>query len=362
MANDAVEITGVPVFASANAGTRTITQGSLALTGASAGNYTLSWTNGSGTISQAPLTVRANNDARFVVGESDTTNYAGVSYSGFVHGETANGVFGAGAASVTRSDTGPDGNPAGVNTLAGTYTGALTPLITPGAEYTTSANNYEISYLPGNYTIVPAENLLVKVAPVSGVYGDVATYTVEAAYLQKDTNTKVTFVAGSTSGPTYTVTGNAVSMNDGAGGTASFSLVPLSAAYSTANKLKVGSYQIGDTGLLIGGTNFTALTVVGSQEVTPKSLTWAPTTAANKVYDGTTGVASLPLTLTPVQPTPVRRTLWLRATSCSVPVRPAITTSPTSMARFRLTSEPLPSQPMTRAGSMAWPPTPVPAT
>ncbi|MCX7627176.1 MAG: YDG domain-containing protein, partial [Methylophilaceae bacterium] len=53
--SDEVTVTGAPVFDSKNAGSRSILQGSLALAGAAAGNYTLSWTNGSGTITPRTL-------------------------------------------------------------------------------------------------------------------------------------------------------------------------------------------------------------------------------------------------------------------------------------------------------------------
>ena len=63
---DAITLTGVPVYSSANAGSRSILQGSVALAGTDAGNYNLSWSNGSGTINKAPLTVTVNADTKFV--------------------------------------------------------------------------------------------------------------------------------------------------------------------------------------------------------------------------------------------------------------------------------------------------------
>ena len=74
---DTVTISGTPVYASANVGSRAIQIGSLALSGADANNYSLNWTDGSGSISQADLTISTNNDAKFVT-HSDTSNFAGV--------------------------------------------------------------------------------------------------------------------------------------------------------------------------------------------------------------------------------------------------------------------------------------------
>lgn len=77
ISGDTVTTTGAPVFTSANVArvgglvsgavtTQNIQQGTVALSGTDAGNYSLSWTNGSGTINPATLTVMANNEARFV--------------------------------------------------------------------------------------------------------------------------------------------------------------------------------------------------------------------------------------------------------------------------------------------------------
>jgi mucin-19 len=54
--NGGLVITGTPVFSSANAGTVTVDQGSVLLTGTRAGNYRLVWTAPNATITKAPLT------------------------------------------------------------------------------------------------------------------------------------------------------------------------------------------------------------------------------------------------------------------------------------------------------------------
>ena len=65
-------------------------------------------------ITRADLQIRANNDAKFVL-QDDVAGYAGVSYSGFVGGETAADL--AGTLQVTRNNAGTD--------LAAVYPSAL---------------------------------------------------------------------------------------------------------------------------------------------------------------------------------------------------------------------------------------------
>ncbi|MBD8052046.1 beta strand repeat-containing protein, partial [Limnohabitans radicicola] len=77
-------------FASANvANGIAVTVAGNALAGASAANYTLSQPTGlSANITPAPLTVTANADSK-IIGQSDAAGYGGVSYSGFVAGQSA---------------------------------------------------------------------------------------------------------------------------------------------------------------------------------------------------------------------------------------------------------------------------------
>ena len=56
-------LAGRPVFSTADAGTVTVDQGSVQLTGTRAANYRLVWVGASATITPAPLTVTANDDA-----------------------------------------------------------------------------------------------------------------------------------------------------------------------------------------------------------------------------------------------------------------------------------------------------------
>ena len=276
VSGDILTLNGAPVFASADAGAQAIQQGTVALSGANAGNYSLAWTNGIGTISKAPLTVRANDDANFVTQVvAGTAVFNSVAYSGFVNGETS-AVLG-GAATITRS---------GTQTTAGTYNGVLLPA-------GLTAANYDISYVAGSYTIVPANQLLVTVGNAATSYGTAATYGVTGAkYLASD-NTTIVDLTGNVS-----ATGNAITINDGVYGAASFTLAPSGALYSTANLLRVGNYALGANNVVETHANFSnTLTIVGSHTVSQKAVT-AAASGIGKVYDGTTAMNGVTMDLT----------------------------------------------------------------
>ena len=249
------------------------------------GNYNLTFVDGAMVINKAALTVRANNDARFVT-QSDATGFAGVSYSGWVGGESPT-VLG-GSAVVTRSASGPDGNTGASNVSEGSYTGVLT------ATGLTS-NNYTISYAPGNYTVVPVDQLLVKVTPAASTYGTAASYSVaEAKYLNR--SHVISDLTGN-----VTRSGNTFTVSDGAGGSATFTISPVNAVTSGAGQLAAGSYALAATGANVVSNNFSNnLTLVGSQSVMAVPVTAVP--SISKVYDGTTTISSQAVPVTGALP------------------------------------------------------------
>ena len=247
--------------------------------GGKASNYTLSSTSATTTaiISPATLTVRANDDAKFVT-KSDPTFT--VSYSGFVNGETTS-IFSAPNSAPVAVRSG-----AGTVELAGTYAGALT--ITGGL-----ANNYTISPVAGSFTIVPAGQLLVRVSNVRNDYGSTTTYAVsEAKYLSLSDNT--TIVDLTSSKVPSGVNNNTITLTDGSSGTAEFTLGPLSPLLSTAGQLKVGIFQVGATSITETSGNFNdTINVVGAHQVDRKPLTPTVTSSTTKIYDGTTAMTGL---------------------------------------------------------------------
>lgn len=133
--------------AASGAGSYAITQGTLGLTAAGASNYTLSFTQGSLSVTKASLTVRANNATRRV-GESNPAFTA--SYSGFVNGQGPAALGG----SLTFSTTATAASP------AGTYD------IVPGG---LTSSNYAITFVKGTLTVLePAEAIRIFYLPFIG--------------------------------------------------------------------------------------------------------------------------------------------------------------------------------------------------
>jgi autotransporter-associated beta strand protein len=278
---DTVVVSGSALYSSANAGAQAIVQGSVVLSGADAANYSLSWTDGSGIINKAPLTITANNDAKFVT-TADRAGYAGVKYSGFVAGQQA-GVLG-GSLVLSRS---------GTDSAAGIYNSVITA---SGL----TANNYDITYVAGDYTIVPADSLLVRVNNTASIYGADTGYTLASVSYLDDSagaGNEVEVVLGAGTGTVAIDSANTVTVQDGAGAQAVFTLTAASSAYSSANHLKVGGHTLQATATSItGGANFSNnLVIVGSHQVSAKGLTVGMPASASKVYDGSTAVSSLQL-------------------------------------------------------------------
>ena len=111
--------------------------GVITASGQTSTNYTITYAAGSLTITPAALTITASGVSR-VYGASDPT--LGVTYSGFVNGETS--IVLGGTASFVDSKAAP-------TTAVGSYTSVIT------ASGQTSPN-YTITYVAGNLTVTPA--------------------------------------------------------------------------------------------------------------------------------------------------------------------------------------------------------------
>ncbi len=125
--------------------------GVITASGQTSTNYTISYVAGNLTVTPAALTITASSVSR-VYGASDPT--LGVTYSGFVNGETSS-VLG-GTLSEVDSKAAP-------TTVVGSYTG----VITASGQ---TATNYTITYVAGNLTVTPAA-LTITANGVSRVYG-----------------------------------------------------------------------------------------------------------------------------------------------------------------------------------------------
>ena len=260
------------VYANKNAGTnKQVMLSSVTINDDNGGNnYTVGKLDvNTGVINKAPLTVTVVSDARFVT-QTDAPGYAGVVYNGFVGGETALVLT---TGNITRSNAGVNG--------ALQYTGVL-----QAAGW--QSNNYNISYNTGDYTIVGAHTLLVRVPTVTTTYGTAATYTPTAQYLDGNNNTIVTL--------NPVMTGNAFSVSDGAGGSASLSINAANATLSNSSHVQAGGYNLQAGNVVKTGDNFQNLVMTGGLTVNPKilnsNLGVQPIT---KVYDGSASISNLGL-------------------------------------------------------------------
>jgi len=134
---DTVTLGGTGGLASADTGTNALTSfGTLSLDNGAGTNYTLAGATGAMIITNTPLVITANDDSKTYDGTAYTTNN-GVTYVGFVNGETNTDLTGS-------------------LTFAGTSQGATTVgsyLITPSGY---SSADYLISYVSGTLTVSQA--------------------------------------------------------------------------------------------------------------------------------------------------------------------------------------------------------------
>jgi filamentous hemagglutinin family protein len=227
----------------------------------------------SAAIAQAPLSIIANDDTKIIT-QSDAAGYNGASFSGFVNGESAADL--SGSLTITRSNTGTES--------AGTYAGVLTPTgLTSG--------NYAITFVNGDYQILPAQQLLIRIQNLENDYGSAAGYVVASAeYLDDGGATIHTLTPTAQSGNTYT-------FSDGLGGGVTFTIAPENGTLSGAGYLAAGNYSLTGSNASIAGNNFIGLNYAGNQTVNRVGL--APSASGvTKVYDGTTAMSGLMLDVT----------------------------------------------------------------
>ena len=268
----------------------------MTLGGALASNYEINssanstpstTTTNTVSLTRAPLTITAVNDAKFVTqtdtqGSSSNCNpspcvggYAGLLVNGLLAGETITVL--SSSPTITRTN-------ASVNSH-GEYLGVLMPT-------GFSSSNYSLSYVAGNYTIVPADTLLVKVAAVTTTYGSSPNYSgkVTAQYLRSG-NILVDLTPG--------ISNSDISVDDGAGTTANFTLRGLGVTTSSSGKANVGQYNIEASNTIVNGTNFSNnLVVTGSLKINPLTLTATDlVSGVSKTYDGNDRITNIPLNI-----------------------------------------------------------------
>jgi len=275
-------------FDSANAGSRTLTvdTGYAINDGNGGNNYTVSFNTASGTIAPVALTIAANNDA-LTYNAAAYSGGNGVTYSGFVNGETQ-AVLG------------------GALSYAGSAQGAINVgsyAITPGG---LTSGNYTISYVDGSLSISPAA-LLLSASPDARSY-DATTGSTAAVGITglQGTDSIIglaqSFDSANAGSRTLTVD-TGYTINDGNGGanyavtltnasgsitpaaaTITYTANPTSSAYGDAPGVLTGTESASGlfgsdslatvtTGTALYSTSVNGLSGVGSYAVTGSGLT-----------------------------------------------------------------------------------------
>jgi gliding motility-associated-like protein len=273
ISGDMVSVVGSPKFDSAQAGERIVLQGTVAISGANASNYKLSWTNGSGTITKKTLYVIANNDAKFVT-TTDDANFRGAIIAGFVPGESKSDL--SGTLEVVRTNADVE--------IANTYDGVLQP-----SGYI--SNNYNIEYFNGAFTILPADHLLLEIEVPDTTYSNTPQYGITGSYLSSTTS-EVIYL----NSPIYDEETQRYMIYDGAGGSASFGISAVSVLgpssrpqniMSKSGNIIAGTYQLAVSDVEIISNNFNEeITTLGAITVIPKIIT-PYASGPTKNYDGT---------------------------------------------------------------------------
>ena len=327
---DVVTVSTSGTFASANvANGITVT---VALGGANAGNYTLTQPGITANITQAALTITANDVSKVygttITGASGSTAFTN---SALQNGETIGSVtiaYGTGSAS---------------NAIVATYTGSVTPSAATGGSFNPA--NYSITYVTGKITVTQATLTISGLSGVNKVYDGTTTATLSGtATLVGVIGTDVVTLSGTPSsvfpskvvgtGLAITVTGYTLTGANAAnytltqptGLTANISAKTLTVSSAAAsNKVYDATNAATITGTLAGivGTDVVTLSGTGTfpsknvgtglsvtstctlggadagnyvltqptgltANITAKTLTISGVTASNKVYDGTT--------------------------------------------------------------------------
>lgn len=274
---DEVVVIGKPLFDSTNAGTRVIVQGTLNLSGAMASNYKVNWINGAGIINQTPLKITVLDDSKFV-SQDDPIAYNGVTYEGFVSGESVDEL--SGNLSIVRLNN-------EVNS-PGKY-----PLVLLASGL--SSTNYEITYINGDFDIIPADALLIDIENQSIVYSSIPTYTLNGSYYSSTLSDVIELGAA-----VFDESTGGYTLDDHIGGYVYFELSLSSnqtVILSSSRNIKVGSYAIEVQNEVINSSSFGGdIVVTGSLSVLPKTLN-PYLVQPTKNYDGNRAFVDEVLTL-----------------------------------------------------------------
>ncbi|WP_233834120.1 MBG domain-containing protein [Paraburkholderia sp. ZP32-5] len=246
----AASLTTAPGVSTTASASSSVGSYATTVSGAIDPNYTITYQPGALTVTPAPLTITASNASTTYNG----TAYSGgngVTYSGFVNGDTASSLSGS-------------------LVYGGTAQGAAN-----ARSYTLTASglsdgNYSITYVGGTLTIAPAVLTATLTGTISKTYDGTTT-----AALGSGNYVLSGFVGGQ--GATVTQT---------------------SGAYNSADVATAGTVTAtlaGGDFMASGGTNLAnyvlPTSASGTASITPATLTVTGTSVSSKTYDGTTAAA-----------------------------------------------------------------------
>jgi gliding motility-associated-like protein len=226
-------------------------------------------------IRKAVLEVYVNDDSKFVT-QQDPTGFYGVRIKGYVFGEDR--------AYIDETDLQIERTNASVEDV-GEYKGVL---IASGL----SAFNYDFTYYPGDFTIVGADQLLVKIENSTSRYGDDLSFQVSSASYLSSSSQSIVDLLNTTS-----LTNNQVTVTDGTSGNAVFNIEIVGKQESGAGKLTVGTYKLSSKDLVKTTNSFDKLLVQGNVEILQKEVVAEVAEGKTKVYDGDVYMRNLSLSL-----------------------------------------------------------------
>ncbi|NDB60539.1 hypothetical protein EB001_19135, partial [bacterium] len=274
---DIVNVSVTGLFDNENAELNKIVTLQSTYTGSDVTNYSIiNQVSTQAEITRAPLTIKAVNSAKFIL-DPDPISYE-VIYVGLKGDDTSSDIA----------------SELGITTTRELGESAKGYVLTPnGSDQTT---NYNITYLPGNFTIVPADTLLVRVTNQTINYSDPVNYVLTAQYKQFNENNENLVTITNTR-----INNDRVEVNDNAGGIASFTIAPHGRGIKSAsNNYKVGGYDLEAIQNDIVGNNFNSMVLVGALTVNPKIIQANDIVAqVSKTYDGNSNITRENVTITP---------------------------------------------------------------
>jgi gliding motility-associated-like protein len=276
--DNAASLTTQPIITTTAVSTSPVGTYPITVSGAGATNYNISYTGGALTVTQATLTIAANNATK-VYGSANPT--LGVTYTGFVGTDNA--------ASLTTqpgiTTTAVTGSPAGAYPI--TVSGAVSA-------------NYSISYIAGTLTVNKA-TLTITANNATKVYATAnpALSVTYAGFVNGDTNTSLTTqptitttaVTGSAVGAYPVTESGAVSANYTISYVAgTLTVTPATLTITAGNATKVygainPAFSVSYTGFVNGDTNtsLTAQPTISTTAVTGSPVGTYPIAASNAV-------------------------------------------------------------------------------